>query len=133
MKTDTLTVRAAAENLDEVLSFVEMTAEDMPPKLQTQLAIAVEEVFINIVNYAYESSGEAIITADSDNEKLTLTFEDRGVPYNPLVKDDPDIDASAEERPIGGLGIFMVKKLTDGIEYDYADGKNILKIYKSKK
>jgi anti-sigma regulatory factor (Ser/Thr protein kinase) len=101
--------------------------------LQNQLAIAAEEVFVNIAKYAYEAGGEVFITARSDNEKLLLTFEDWGTPYNPLAKEDPDTDVPAEEREIGGLGIFMVKKLTDGIEYEYADGKNILKITKLKK
>ncbi|MDR0943127.1 MAG: ATP-binding protein [Ruminococcus sp.] len=135
MKNQSITVEAVTESLPEVLSFVEEAASDMPFKLQTQLAIAAEEIFVNIANYAYahENGGEAVITAKSDDEKLVLTFEDKGTPYNPLSKDDPDIDASAEEREIGGLGIFMIKKLTDGIEYDHAGGKNILKIYKSKK
>jgi anti-sigma regulatory factor (Ser/Thr protein kinase) len=133
MNTQTITVQASTDSLDEVLAFVETVAEDMPFKLQNQLAIAVEEVFVNIANYAYEAGGEAVITAESDDEKLVLTFEDKGTPYNPLEKDDPDVEASAEEREIGGLGIFMIKKLTDGIEYDFSDGKNILKISKSKK
>jgi anti-sigma regulatory factor (Ser/Thr protein kinase) len=133
METQTLTVKAVTESLDEVLSFIETIAADMPPKLSNQLAIAVEEVFVNIANYAYESGGDAVITAQSDDEKLVITFEDSGTPYNPLQKSDPDTEASADDREIGGLGIFMIKKLTDGIEYDFSDGKNILKIHKSKK
>jgi anti-sigma regulatory factor (Ser/Thr protein kinase) len=113
MNTQTITVQASTESLDEVLAFVETVAEDMPFKLQNQLAIAAEEIFVNIANYAYEAGGEAVITAESDDEKLVLTFEDKGTPYNPLEKDDPDVEASAEEREIGGLGIFMIKKLTD--------------------
>jgi anti-sigma regulatory factor (Ser/Thr protein kinase) len=133
MNTQTITVQASTESLDNVLAFVETVAGDMPFKLQNQLAIAVEEVFVNIANYAYEAGGEAVITAESDAEKLVLTFEDKGTPYNPLQKDDPDVEAPTEEREIGGLGIFMIKKLTDGIEYEHAGGKNILKILKSKK
>jgi anti-sigma regulatory factor (Ser/Thr protein kinase) len=133
MNSKSITVQASTESLDEVLAFVETVAEDMPFKLQNQLAIAAEEIFVNIANYAYEAGGEAVITAESDDEKLVLTFEDKGTPYNPLQKDDPDTSATAEEREIGGLGIFMIKKLTDGIEYEHAGGKNILKISKSKK
>ncbi|MDR0904202.1 MAG: ATP-binding protein [Ruminococcus sp.] len=134
METGKITVKADTDYLDEVLEFIETAAADMPMKMQNQLALAIEEIFVNIAHYAYKSydgGGEAVITASSDGEKLIVTFEDMGVPYNPLKKDDPDIEASADERQIGGLGIFMAKKLTDGMEYTHADGKNILTIYKN--
>ncbi|MDR0974272.1 MAG: ATP-binding protein [Ruminococcus sp.] len=135
MDLQKITVGADVASLDEVLSFVESVASDMSPKVQNQLAIAVEEVFVNIANYSYpgvkKGSGEAVISASIDGEKLIITFEDSGVPYNPLKKEDPDITASADERQIGGLGIFMVKKLMDGMEYTYEDGKNVLTVYKN--
>jgi anti-sigma regulatory factor (Ser/Thr protein kinase) len=127
---ETITVKADLELLDDVLAFIETAAGDMPPKMQNQLAIAVEEIFVNIAHYSYNDSGDAVITAVNDGEKLTITFEDTGIPYNPLEKKDPDITASADERKIGGLGIFMAKKLTDGMEYSFKDGKNILTILK---
>ena len=62
---------------------------------------------------------------------MTLTFIDNGKPYDPLKKADPDITLPANERPIGGLGIFMVKKTMDDVNYEYADGKNILRLKKN--
>jgi anti-sigma regulatory factor (Ser/Thr protein kinase) len=131
MERKVLTVPAELSNLDDVLAFVEEAIPDISMKTQTQLAIAVEEIFVNIANYAYPSAtGDCIITAETNDEEAILTFEDKGIPYNPLEKDDPDITLSAEERQIGGLGIFMAKKLTDGIEYSNQNGKNVLIIKK---
>ena len=98
-----------------------------------QVDIAVEELFVNIASYAYgKEEGLAVIRLDIEKDPLTvkITFEDRGVPYNPLAKEDPDITLSAEERQIGGLGIYMVKKSMDDIIYEHKDGKNILTIVK---
>jgi anti-sigma regulatory factor (Ser/Thr protein kinase) len=131
MDIQTITVNADIASLDDVLAFTETVSGDLSFKLQNQLAIAVEEIFVNIAHYSYNGSGEAVITAENDGVQLSITFEDKGVPYNPLKKDDPDITASAEDREIGGLGIFMVKKLMDGMEYNYVDGKNILTIHKN--
>jgi anti-sigma regulatory factor (Ser/Thr protein kinase) len=131
MEKKVLTVPAELSNLDEVLVFIEEAIPDISMKTQTQLAIAVEEIFVNIANYAYPSgTGDCIITAETGEDEAVLTFEDKGIPYNPLEKDDPNIALSAEERQIGGLGIFMAKKLTDGIEYSNDNGKNVLKIKK---
>ncbi len=99
----------------------------------TQLAIAVEELYVNIAHYAYgDEEGKATIKIGFDGEpmQVTIRFIDEGVPYNPLEKQDPDTSLSAEERDIGGLGIFMVKKSMDSMEYEYQDGKNILTIQK---
>jgi anti-sigma regulatory factor (Ser/Thr protein kinase) len=126
-----LTVSADIANLDDVLAFAEEAACNLPPKSRNQLALAVEEIFVNIANYAYENGGEAQIVVDEQGDKLSLSFIDCGIPYNPLIKEDPDVTLSAEQRQIGGLGIFMVKKLTDGCEYMYKDGRNIFTIYKN--
>ena len=66
----------------------------------------------------------------AENGEVALKFEDEGVPYNPLEKDDPDVTLSVEDREIGGLGIFMVKKSMDDMYYEYKDGKNILTLMK---
>ena len=103
-------------------------------RIQTQIDIAVEEIFVNIANYAYNPEiGKAEIVVEITEKPVTvaITFEDSGVPYNPLEKQDPDITLNAEERDIGGLGIFMAKKSMDDIEYTYRDGKNILTIKKA--
>ena len=99
-----------------------------------QIDVAVEEIFVNIANYAYPSGeGEAVISieADKDAKSVSILFEDQGTPYDPLKNEDPDITLSADERPIGGLGIFMVKKSMDEVSYEYKDGKNRLTISKS--
>ena len=99
-----------------------------------QLDIAIDEIFGNIVNYAYTPEvGKVTVRLAVDEKTLTasLTLIDSGVPYNPLEKDDPDTTLSAEDRKIGGLGIFLVKKSMDDMRYEYKDGKNILTLVKS--
>lgn len=131
-----IVVDAKIENLDEVLQFIEgeLEANDCPMKVQMQIAIAVEELFVNIAHYAYNpKDGEATIRIMASGEpvQVSIQFLDNGKPYNPLGKEDPDITLSAEERQIGGLGIYMVKKTMDAIEYEYNDGQNILTIRKT--
>ena len=128
-------VEALKENLGEVSAFVDSHLEeiDCPIKAQMQLDIAVEELFVNIANYAYASdTGKATIRLEINEEPLSvsITFIDNGVPYDPLAKADPDITLSAEERAIGGLGIFMVKKSMDDMFYEYKDSQNVLTIVK---
>jgi len=128
-----LLTEAKIENLDEVLTFVEEEIESSacPPKLVTQIAIAVEEIFVNIANYAYNPEvGGAKIRIIAD-DTVVIEFEDAGRPYNPLEKADPNIHAGIEERQIGGLGIFMVKNIMDTVDYRYESGKNILTIKKT--
>jgi len=127
-----LTVPAQIENLEEVMSFAGSVAQDarLDVKQIINVCIAVEEVFVNIAKYAYTSgAGEVTISASVDSGKLIIEFADSGTPYNPLAKADPDVTLPADEREIGGLGIFMVKKLMDDVVYRYEDGKNILTIY----
>lgn len=130
-----LIVPAKIENLEQVLAFVqsELEAVDCPVKTQIQMAIAVEEIYVNIAHYAYNPKvGEAVIRCQLGEQPLRVVvqFEDAGKPYNPLAHTDPDITLSADEREIGGLGIYMVKQSMDQVEYRYEDGKNILTIQK---
>ena len=130
-----LNITAVPENLEQVTAFVEAQLEqwDCPPKVLMQLTLAVEEVFINISSYAYDPEiGPATIRVEVDQEpmEVSITFMDKGKPYDPLQKKDPDLSLSAEDRQVGGLGIFLVKKTVDDIHYEYADGKNILRIVK---
>ena len=91
------------------------------------IEVAVDEIISNVARYAYgDGVGNVTVNFASDEEGITLTVTDGGVPYNPLNKEDPDITLSAEERSIGGYGIFIVKKVMDDISYEYKDGKNIL-------
>ena len=130
-----ITVPAAAESIDKITEFINAELEklDCPKKTQKQIDIAADEIFSNIAHYAYESKdGSAEIRLEkSDNPKaVTLTFTDSGIPYNPLEKPDPDVTLSADEREIGGLGIYIVKKTMDEVNYERKDGKNILSVTK---
>lgn len=129
-----LTVNAVLENMPKVTEFVDeqLEAFGCPPRAQAQIDIAVDELFGNIVRYAYQPGvGPATVRVEVTGEPaVILTFIDNGVPYDPLKKADPDTTLSAEERQVGGLGIFMVKKSMDEIAYEYQDGQNILRIKK---
>ena len=121
-------VSYVCQTIDKILE-----AAQCPTKAQIAVDIAIDEILSNICYYAYkEESGEAIILVDiHENPKaVSLCFVDSGTPYNPLEKPDPDISLSADERPIGGLGIFMVKKSMDKVNYEYKDGQNRFTIYK---
>lgn len=131
-----LTIVATVENIGVVTEFVneQLEAFGCPMKAQMQIDIAIDELFGNIAHYAYNPDvGEATVCVEVTEEPLAvvITFIDKGVPYDPLAKADPNITLSAEEREIGGLGIFMVKKTMDEITYEYKDGQNILKIKKN--
>ena len=131
-----LTLPATIENIESVIDFVNGQLEEIkcPLKAQMQIDIAIDELFGNIAHYAYNpETGPATVRVEvtEDPIAVVITFIDRGVPYDPLKKEDPDITLSAEERAIGGLGIFMVKKTMDEISYEYKDGKNILRIKKN--
>ncbi|MCR4749970.1 MAG: ATP-binding protein [Lachnospiraceae bacterium] len=128
-------IQAQTEHLHEVLLFVDGHLEEMGAsmKVQMQIDMAVEELFVNIAHYAYAPDiGDAIICVTKDKEKnqISITFTDSGKAYNPLEKPDPDVTLSVEERSIGGLGIYMVKKSMDDMHYEYKDGQNILTIMK---
>lgn len=130
-----LTVPATLENLEKIQSFIERELDDngCPMKVIIQVSVAVEEIYVNIAHYAYNPEvGDATIrcSVGGDPLQITIQFLDRGKPFNPLVKEDADTTLSAEERDIGGLGILMVKKSMDQVEYEYRDGKNILTIQK---
>ena len=126
---------AKVDALNDVISFAEQSLEDFgcAMKTQTMLCVAIEEVFVNIANYAYGGGeGEVELSIDFDKETRVATFcmSDKGVEFDPLKKPDPDITLSAEEREIGGLGIFITKKTMDAVSYAYENGKNILTMIK---
>ena len=126
-----LEIDAKLSNLEEVLDFVNshLSNVECPEKTRIQVDIAVEEIFVNIAHYAYNPEvGKATIRVEISEKPLTisLTFMDSGKPYDPLSRKDPDVSLSAEERQIGGLGIYMVKKSMDEIQYSYRNGTNML-------
>ncbi len=130
-----MSVRASIENVPVVTDFVEsiLDEHDFDIKAKTQICIAIDEIFSNIAQYAYApDTGDATVKVDiTENPKaVTITFIDSGTPYNPLAKSDPDTTLSAEERRIGGLGIYMVKKSMDEMNYEHKNGLNILSFKK---
>ena len=130
-----LTIAATVENIETVTDFVNghLEALECPMKAQMQINIAIDELFGNIAHYAYHPEvGEATVRVEviQDPLSVVITFIDNGIPYDPLTAADPDTTLSAEERSIGGLGIYMVKKSMDEIAYRYENGRNILSIRK---
>ena len=131
-----ITVPAKIPEVARVTDFVNAILEELecPMKTQIQIDVAVDEIFSNIANYAYAGcEGTATVGVEKidGNIGVTLTFKDKGQPYNPLEREDPDVTLSVEEREIGGLGIFLVKKTMDNVTYEYADGYNVLTLHKN--
>ena len=129
------TFPAKTESLSDVLGFVEETLErfECPLKIQTAICVAMEEVFVNVARYAYpDGEGDLSLCIGFDEESRDVTFRmtDKGIPFDPLKKPDPDITLSAEEREIGGLGIFIAKKTMDSLTYSYENTENILTLIK---
>jgi len=134
-----LIVQAKDESLESVNQFIhaQLDGIDYPPTLDFQLDLAVEEIFVNIAHYAYApDTGDAeIVCTVEKNEKnqpvLTIIFKDKGIPFNPLARPDPDPSASLEDRGIGGWGIYLTKKYMDTVTYAHVDGKNNLTLTKT--
>ena len=129
------TFPAKTDALPDILGFAEETLEryGCPMKTQMAVCVALEEVFVNIAHYAYGGGeGDMNLGIGFDQETRTITFRmtDKGVPFDPLKKPDPDITLSAEEREIGGLGIFITKQTMDSVTYAYENGENILNMTK---
>ncbi|MBQ9545359.1 MAG: SpoIIE family protein phosphatase, partial [Clostridia bacterium] len=130
-----ITLDATDENLATVLAFVEKELEplDCPSKTLMQIEVAVEEIFVNVAHYAYKPDTGKVrvcIKTTKDPKSISITFVDHGIPYDPLAKPDPDITLASEDRQIGGLGIFMVKKSMDDMKYEYRDSQNVLTLFK---
>lgn len=132
-----LKVEATIENLAKVFAFLQDSLDkcEVPPKVKRQIKLCVEELYMNITHYAYNpNTGPASIAVnvvqDSDPTKVVISFTDEGRPYDPLAKEDPDLELGLDDRPIGGLGIYLVKTNMDKIEYQRMDDKNVLTIEK---
>lgn len=128
-------IEATVENLSRVNDFVAgfLARLNCSPRMEMQLELAVEEIFVNIANYAYGGKkGRAVVRGRllAEPAGLELVFADSGQPYNPLARKDPDVNLAVEERSIGGLGIYLVKKNVDEVHYDYRNGQNILTLRK---
>ncbi|MBR2074387.1 MAG: ATP-binding protein [Fibrobacter sp.] len=132
MAAKEITVDAALEKGEELTAFVESMLEpyDPSPKATVQVDVAIDEVFSNIVMYSGAKTVTVVANLDEPTSVFSLTFIDKGNPYNPLEKEDPDVSLPVEEREIGGLGIFLVKKTMDDVHYERKADQNYFTIYK---
>ena len=132
-----LMVEATIENLAKVFVFLQEALEscDVPPKVKRQIKLCVEEIYMNITHYAYNpETGPARIGIDVVDgdvpSRVVISFADEGKPYDPLGRDDPDLELGLDDRPIGGLGIYLVKTTMDNVAYEHINGENVLTIEK---
>ena len=128
-----MTIEAVPGNLPAVQAFVEEQLEtsDCPMKVFMQITMAVEEIFVNVASYAYApGTGMVTVRVEVGGDEAAITFIDSGMQYNPLAKADPDVTVPVEERSIGGLGIFLTKKVMDDLSYEYVDGCNVFRMAK---
>ena len=125
-----ISMTPSLDKMEDATAFFEdiLSVAEAPMKTIAQVNVAVDEIFSNIVHYSGASS--VTLGCKVEENQIILRFSDNGRPYNPIEKDDPDITLSVEEREIGGLGIFMVKKMMDEVSYEYTDGLNILTLIK---
>jgi anti-sigma regulatory factor (Ser/Thr protein kinase) len=124
---------ALVTNTDGLLSWAKNALSDVgfSPKMCNRIAVVIEEIFVNICSYAYPNgAGDAYIQLSWNGKTLRLTFEDSGVPFNPLEKPDKDLPKSVDDLTIGGFGIHIAKKCMDTLSYEYRDGKNVLTMTK---
>ena len=131
-KMHEMKITADDKNMEKVNEFIHSCLpSDCTDIVINKIDLAVEEIFVNIAHYAYNPTvGEAWITASFVDNVLTVVFKDNGKEFNPIAKEDPDITLSAEERDVGGLGIFLTKKFMDSVDYEYKNGQNVLTIRK---
>ncbi|MBQ3925024.1 MAG: ATP-binding protein [Firmicutes bacterium] len=131
-----ITKEAALANLPHIMKWLDDALESIgcPNKAHMQIDVAADEILGNIVSYAYpDKAGNVTVKFEHQDDPglLSLTFIDQGVPFDPLTVADPDTTLGPEERGIGGLGIFLIKKMMDNVSYEYKDGSNVLSISKS--
>jgi len=124
-------LEAKTDNIDKVMDFINEQLGDCPMKVRNKIEIAVDEIFSNIANYAYQPEVGGVTVRVAVDSDISIEFEDSGFAYDPLSKDDPDVTLPVGERKVGGLGVFMVKKIMDSVEYRREGDKNILTIQKS--
>lgn len=132
-----VTLANDVQDIPQLAAFVDEVCEAVgfDSILTMQMNLAMEEAVVNVMNYAYPkgTKGDVCIEAKAENGELQFMIVDSGTPFDPTAKEDVDTTLSAEERPIGGLGIFLVRQLMDDISYEYKDGKNMLTLRKKVK
>ena len=129
------TVPADATSMPELVAFLEgaLEATGCPPAISTKLMICQDEIASNVMKFSKANELTVRLEHDADMSSWSLSFIDDGTPWNPLTHDDPDITLSAEERPIGGLGLLMVKKMMDEVIYVRENEKNVLRLRLARK
>ena len=127
-----LTIPAEVESLDEIVRWTDasLRPNGVAEPFISKMTLVIEELFVNIVNYAYPDGPGTVNFAMYLDSCLKLIISDSGVPFNPLEYAEPDVTLPIEDRKVGGLGIFLSRKLTDRITYERANGMNILTVYK---
>jgi anti-sigma regulatory factor (Ser/Thr protein kinase) len=118
----------------QIMEFVEEMCEGLPDRAAFDITLCCEEIIVNVASYAYRGEAGRVgvgWTTDTDKRRVTVVFEDTGVPFNPLLGGEPDLSVPILERKVGGLGIMMVRKRMDNVEYAYSDGKNVLTLTKN--
>lgn len=134
MKQYTLTLHNDVQEIPRLATFIEEIAENHAIDMATSmnLNLAMEEAVVNVMNYAYpkESVNNIDITAEVNDEEIAFSIADSGIPFDPTQKGEPDLTLDAEDRPIGGLGIHLVRQLMDTLDYRYENGHNILTLKK---
>jgi len=131
-----ITLEASLENLETINSFLYKWAKkaSLSTRGENELLLAVEEVFVNIVKYAYaESLGDIIIDCSMDENNLILQIKDEGISFNPLQLPEPHLTSCLEERKVGGLGVFLIRKLVNNVEYERQGKYNVLTLVKNRK
>jgi anti-sigma regulatory factor (Ser/Thr protein kinase) len=130
-------VKVDINELDNVLDIIEeyLNSKPVPEKFKLELEIALEEIFANIVNYSYKIESddnkiEIIYNFEDNPSRIIIKIIDKGIPFNPLTHNDPDTTLNADDRDIGGLGILLIKKNVNNIDYEFKDNQNILTIEK---
>ena len=130
-----INVDSAIENLSSVMGFINSELDELkcPERIRAQIKLAIDELFGNICFYAYDSEpGPVTVCVESEKEPpaIIITFMDKGNPFDPLEAEEPDLELSGEDRPIGGLGLFLVQSTMDDLSYEYKDEQNILTLKK---
>ena len=131
--TDTVVLDAVVGNLDAATAFADkiLSEHGVSAKTIMKVDLAIEEVFVNIASYAYgETTGKVELSVSVSGGEAVIVFRDNGIPFNPLDSSDPDVTLTAEERGIGGLGIYLVKKNMDEVRYEYRNNRNVLTLKK---
>lgn len=129
-----ITLPASVDSIGAATRFADerLTAAGCPPRVRAMIDVAIDELLSNIARYAYpEGGGTMTLSAEVQAGRAVLTFRDGGMPYDPLTGSEPDTQAALQDRPIGGLGVFLVRRTMDAVRYERQQDQNVLTVEKS--